>query len=108
MLSTILIIILILILVGAFPSWPYSRGWGYGPSGVVGLILVILLILLLRQNLRFIPDRALARSSSQSINGLKANRFKRASGGDPAALPYARRTALDSRWPSPCRVDRAW
>jgi Protein of unknown function (DUF3309) len=47
MLSTILIIILILILVGAFPSWPYSRRWGYGPSGVVGLILVILLILLL-------------------------------------------------------------
>jgi hypothetical protein len=47
MLSTILIIILILILVGAFPSWPYSRGWGYGPSGVVGLILAILLILLL-------------------------------------------------------------
>jgi hypothetical protein len=47
MLSTILIIILILILIGAFPSWPYSRGWGYGPSGVVGLILVILLILLL-------------------------------------------------------------
>jgi Protein of unknown function (DUF3309) len=47
MLSTILIIILILILVGAIPSWPYSRGWGYGPSGVVGLILVILLLLLL-------------------------------------------------------------
>jgi hypothetical protein len=34
-------------LLGAVPSWPYSRGWGYGPSGVVGLILVILLILLL-------------------------------------------------------------
>jgi Protein of unknown function (DUF3309) len=47
MLTTILIIILILILLGAFPSWPHSRGWGYGPSGVVGLILVILLILLL-------------------------------------------------------------
>jgi hypothetical protein len=47
MLGTILIIILILVLVGAFPSWPYSRGWGYGPSGVVGLILVILLILVL-------------------------------------------------------------
>ncbi|HEX9752928.1 MAG TPA: DUF3309 domain-containing protein [Methyloceanibacter sp.] len=44
MLTTVLIIILILILLGAFPSWPYSRGWGYGPSGVVGLILVILLI----------------------------------------------------------------
>ncbi len=47
MLTTILIVILILILLGAFPSWPHSRGWGYGPSGVVGLILVILLILLL-------------------------------------------------------------
>ena len=47
MLSTILIIILIFILLGAFPAWPYSRSWGYGPSGVVGLILVILLILLL-------------------------------------------------------------
>jgi len=47
MLTTILIIVLILILLGAFPSWPYSRGWGYGPSGVIGLILVILLILLL-------------------------------------------------------------
>ena len=45
MLTTILIIILILILLGAFPAWPHSRGWGYGPSGVVGLILVILLIL---------------------------------------------------------------
>jgi hypothetical protein len=47
MLSTILIIILILILIGAIPAWPHSRAWGYGPSGVVGLILVILLILLL-------------------------------------------------------------
>ena len=47
MLTTVLIIILILILLGAVPSWPYSRGWGYGPSGVVGLILVILLLLLL-------------------------------------------------------------
>jgi hypothetical protein len=47
MLTTILIVILILILLGVFPAWPHSRGWGYGPSGVVGLILVILLILLL-------------------------------------------------------------
>jgi hypothetical protein len=45
--STILLIILILLLIGAFPSWPYSRGWGYGPSGIVGVILVILLILVL-------------------------------------------------------------
>ena len=45
--STVLLIVLILLLVGAVPAWPHSRGWGYGPSGVVGLILVILLILLL-------------------------------------------------------------
>ena len=46
-LSTILVIILILILIGAVPAWPYSRSWGYGPSGIVGVILVILLVLLL-------------------------------------------------------------
>jgi uncharacterized protein DUF3309 len=44
---TILLIILILILLGALPTWPYSRGWGYYPSGIVGLIVVILLILML-------------------------------------------------------------
>jgi len=44
-LGTILIIILILILLGAIPAWPYSSGWGYGPSGIVGVLLVILLIL---------------------------------------------------------------
>jgi len=46
-LGTILIIILILLLIGAVPTWPYSRGWGYAPSGLLGVILVILLILLL-------------------------------------------------------------
>ncbi len=46
-LSTILIILLILILLGAIPAWPYSRSWGYGPSGIAGVILVVLLILLL-------------------------------------------------------------
>ena len=46
-LGTIILIILILALVGALPSWPYSSGWGYYPSGGVGLIVVILLILLL-------------------------------------------------------------
>jgi hypothetical protein len=46
-LGTILIIILILVLIGALPSWPYSRGWGYYPSGGAGLILVVVLILLL-------------------------------------------------------------
>jgi hypothetical protein len=45
--STILIIILILILIGAVPTWPHSRSWGYGPSGIVGVLLVILLVLLL-------------------------------------------------------------
>jgi hypothetical protein len=46
-LGTILIIILILILLGAIPTWPYSSGWGYGPSGIVGVLLVVLLILVL-------------------------------------------------------------
>ncbi|HEV2762334.1 MAG TPA: DUF3309 family protein [Pyrinomonadaceae bacterium] len=45
--TTILVIILVLLLLGALPSWPYSRGWGYGPSGVLGLLLLILVILLL-------------------------------------------------------------
>ena len=45
--STLLIIILILILIGAVPAWPHSRSWGYGPSGIVGVIVVVLLILLL-------------------------------------------------------------
>ena len=45
--STILLIVLILLLVGALPSWPYSSGWGYYPSGGLGLVLVIVLVLLL-------------------------------------------------------------
>jgi hypothetical protein len=47
MLSTVLVIILLLLLIGALPSWPYSRGWGYYPSGGLGLIVLILLILVL-------------------------------------------------------------
>ncbi|MGA2654625.1 MAG: DUF3309 family protein [Gammaproteobacteria bacterium] len=47
MLSTVLIVLLILILVGAIPAWPHSRNWGYGPSGLIGLILIIILILAL-------------------------------------------------------------
>jgi hypothetical protein len=47
MLGTILLIILILILIGALPAWPYSGGWGYYPSGGVGLVLIIVVILLL-------------------------------------------------------------
>lgn len=45
--STILLIIIILLLLGAVPAWPYSRGWGYGPSGILGVILIIFIILLL-------------------------------------------------------------
>jgi hypothetical protein len=47
MLGTILLIILILILIGALPTWPHSRGWGYYPSGGLGLILIIVVVLLL-------------------------------------------------------------
>jgi hypothetical protein len=46
MLGTILIIILILLLIGALPTWPYSAGWGYYPGGGLGLVLVIVVILI--------------------------------------------------------------
>jgi hypothetical protein len=45
--STILLVILVLLLLGALPSWPYSRSWGYYPSGGLGLIVVLVLVLLL-------------------------------------------------------------
>lgn len=45
--STILLIVLLILLIGAIPAWPYSRSWGYYPSGGLGLILIILLILVL-------------------------------------------------------------
>lgn len=45
--STILLIVVVLLLLGALPTWPYSRGWGYYPSGGLGLILVVVLVLVL-------------------------------------------------------------
>jgi len=45
--STILLIVVVLMLIGAIPLWPHSRSWGYGPSGGIGLVLIVLLILLL-------------------------------------------------------------
>ncbi len=45
--GTILLVILILALIGVFPAWPHSRKWGYGPSGITGLIVIVLIILLL-------------------------------------------------------------
>jgi len=47
MLGWILIILLVLLLLGALPSWPYSRSWGYFPSGILGLLLIVLIVLLL-------------------------------------------------------------
>ncbi|WP_296521795.1 DUF3309 family protein [Rhodoplanes sp.] len=47
MLSTILIVVLILVLIGALPRWGYSGNWGYGPGGIVGVVLVIVLVLAL-------------------------------------------------------------
>jgi hypothetical protein len=47
MLTTILIILLVLALIGALPNWGYSRGWGYGPGGGIGLILLIIIVLAL-------------------------------------------------------------
>jgi hypothetical protein len=45
--GTLLLVVLILVLIGAFPSWPHSRKWGYGPSGLTGLIVVVLIIMLI-------------------------------------------------------------
>lgn len=47
MIGTILLVILILLLIGALPAWPYSRGWGYYPSGIAGVVVIVLVILLL-------------------------------------------------------------
>jgi len=46
-LGTVLLIVLILLLLGVIPAWPHSKGWGYAPSGILGLVVVVLLILLL-------------------------------------------------------------
>ncbi|MDO9093732.1 MAG: DUF3309 family protein [Rubrivivax sp.] len=46
-LGTILLIVLVLLLIGAIPSWPHSRSWGYAPSGLLGVVLVVVLILFL-------------------------------------------------------------
>jgi hypothetical protein len=45
--STLLLIVIVLLLVGALPSWPHSRSWGYGPSGLLGVLLVVLLVMAL-------------------------------------------------------------
>ncbi|MFM0366773.1 DUF3309 family protein [Paraburkholderia sediminicola] len=47
MLGTILLIVLILILIGAFPTWPHSRSWGYAPTGGIGIVLIVVIVLLL-------------------------------------------------------------
>lgn len=45
--GTILLVLLILVLIGAFPAWPHSRNWGYGPSGGLGVVVIIVIVLLL-------------------------------------------------------------
>jgi hypothetical protein len=47
MLGTLLLIVLILLLIGAFPAWPHSRSWGYAPSGTVGIVVIVVLVLVL-------------------------------------------------------------
>jgi Protein of unknown function (DUF3309) len=47
MLSTILVVVLILLLIGALPTWGYSGGWGYGPGGIVGVLLIVVIVLAL-------------------------------------------------------------
>lgn len=52
-LATLLLIVLIVLLIGAIPSWPHSRGWGYYPSGLLGIIVIVVLILLLAGRINF-------------------------------------------------------
>ena len=47
MLGTILLIVLVLLLIGAFPAWPHSRSWGYGPTGGLGVVLIVVIVLLI-------------------------------------------------------------
>jgi len=51
MLGTILLIVLILLLIGAIPNWPHSRGWGYAPSGTLGVVFIVVAVLLLTGNI---------------------------------------------------------
>ena len=51
MLGTILVVLLILMLLSAIPRWGYSRGWGYGPSGIVGVLLIVVIVLALTGNM---------------------------------------------------------
>jgi hypothetical protein len=46
-LGTILLMVLVLIVIGALPTWPYSSGWGYGPSGIAGVVVLVLIVLLI-------------------------------------------------------------
>src|SRR5436309_16063613 len=71
---TILIIILIILLIGALPSWPYSTGWGYYPSGGLGLILLIVLILLLMGRI----SRPKSRTASTHLGGSSSSSQRRA------------------------------
>ena len=50
-LGTVLLVVLVLLLIGAIPSWPHSRGWGYGPSGGLGLVVVVIVVLLMMGHL---------------------------------------------------------
>ena len=51
MLGTILLVVLILLLIGAIPSWPHSRSWGYAPSGLLGVVLLIVVVMLVSGNI---------------------------------------------------------
>ena len=66
MLGTILLIILIVLLLGAIPTWPYSRSWGYAPSGVLGVLLAVVIVLVLTGNLS-VNCRETARSDGGAL-----------------------------------------
>ena len=87
-LGTILLIVLVLLLIGAIPSWPHSRNWGDGPSGGIGLVLLALLARAADASSRTrSPRRSVSRAatSSRSVAALTASRLRRR--GEPRRVP---------------------
>jgi hypothetical protein len=68
-LGTILLIVVVLLLIGAIPAWPHSRSWGYGPSGGIGLVVLILIILLLTAGCSRLPGFCLPERTQHIAGG---------------------------------------
>ena len=86
-LGTILLIVVMLMLIGVLPTWPHARSWGYGPSGVLGVVLLIILVLFLMGRLY---SRAVTAECSAVLVGPVAKHLVRGSGTAQSDAPYVR------------------